>query len=694
MKKHLLLLVAIVLAVGTLHAQFANISPVPGSKFHNPETIIILRGENTFDESTVRSGAIFSVTGSLSGKHSARVKVADGGKIINLVPDVPFSYGETVTVTIGEGLKALDGKNLSGTSFTFDIKRAFTDEEKNLISVSRKEIDAADFPRKDHYDYALKGGPESGFPDFTIVTNTAPGEGEVFFSQFDIFGDGGDPHYCIIESDGDSVFGKYDTVNYNNFELNRNGYMTVYNDHDSSFVMIDSNYYVIDTFQMLGGYIADVHEFQIFPDGSRWMICYDPQYVDMTVYHPSYNPNALVYGLVIQKIDANNNLLFEWRSWDHFEITEADHVILSGAVIDYVHANAIEFEDDGTILLCSRHLSEITKINTNTGNIVWRWGGPSNEFTFINDADGMSYQHDIKRLSNGNVILFDNGNYHAPPRSSAKEYILDEVNKTATLVWSYYRPFGSGSVFSKAMGSAHRLPNGNTLICWGLVIGQTAAPSLTEVDAAGNIVWEMEINSPDAIYRARRYEWSPCARPSLHTVKATKITANSARIKWSAATNATRYSVQYRPQGSSTWTTKGTENLAKKINNLTPSTVYEYRVKSKCDNIATQSSGFTAIKTFTTAPLRAILNEEMEAPVVSVFPNPASESVQVQFMNGKDEEAVITIYDLTGKIVFQTNPLQEREGSYQLDISSLPSGIYMIGVKTASGGGIEKLVKQ
>ena len=63
------------------------------------------------------------------------------------------------------------------------------------------------------------------------------------------------------------------------------------------------------------------------------------------------------------------------------------------------------------------------------GRILWRLGGKNNEFTFVNDPERFSQQHSIRRIPNGHVMLFDNGNYHAVPHSRAVEYALDENAK-------------------------------------------------------------------------------------------------------------------------------------------------------------------------------------------------------------------------------------------------------------------------
>ena len=92
-------------------------------------------------------------------------------------------------------------------------------------------------------------------------------------------------------------------------------------------------------------------------------------------------------------------------------------------------------------------------------------GGPLNEFTFIDDPlHGFNKQHDVRRIENGNITLFDNGTQHEPMLSRAVEYEIDELNKTATLIWAYNHP---DNIVAVSMGSVQRLPNQNTLINWG-----------------------------------------------------------------------------------------------------------------------------------------------------------------------------------------------------------------------------------
>jgi arylsulfotransferase ASST/type IX secretion system substrate protein len=229
------------------------------------------------------------------------------------------------------------------------------------------------------------------------------------------------------------------------------------------------------------------------------LMCYDSQRVDMRALVPGGDSAATVIGLIVQEIDRDKNVVFQWRSWDHFQITDATHENLLARQIDYVHGNAIELDTDGNLLISSRHMDEITKISRTTGEIMWRLGGKNNQFTFLNDSAGFSHQHAIRRLANGNIILFDNGNYHTPQFSRAVEYRLDEGKKTAELVWQYRN---QPEAYGAAMGYAQRLENGNTLIGWG-----STNPSVTEVRPDGTKVFELTFDSGIFSYRAFRFPW-------------------------------------------------------------------------------------------------------------------------------------------------------------------------------------------
>lgn len=235
---------------------------------------------------------------------------------------------------------------------------------------------------------------------------------------------------------------------------------------------------------------------------------------------PGGNPAARVAASITQELDRSKNIVFQWRSWDSFSITDATHENLTAATIDYAHANSIDVDTDGNLLLSSRNMDEITKISRLTGRIMWRFGGRNNEFTFINDTLRFSHQHAVRRIQNGHITLFDNGNFHTPQFSRAAEYDINEETRTATLVWQYRN---NPDVFATALGYVERLDNGNTLIGWG-----AANPSVTEVRADGSKALELTLPNGVYSYRAFRFPWTstPTTAPTTGTPIAIALNQN------------------------------------------------------------------------------------------------------------------------------------------------------------------------
>jgi len=243
-----------------------------------------------------------------------------------------------------------------------------------------------------------------------------------------------------------------------------------------------------------GGYATDNHELRLTRRGTGILLGFDVRTMDLTGLGGS--PATQVIGNVLEEVDPAGQIRFVWNAFDHFSITDVDPSLsLTTPTLDWNHGNAIEVDQDGNYLVSFRHESEITKIDSRTGNVIWRWGGVKNQFTFAGDTLMFSFQHGIRRLWNGHYILFDNGNTHNPPFSRAVEYVLDQDAKTATLVWSY-RP--GPDIFSPFIGFAQRLANANTLVTFG------PQGTLHEVLPSGQLAWKLTLPPGNWIYRAYR----------------------------------------------------------------------------------------------------------------------------------------------------------------------------------------------
>jgi len=482
------------------------VSPAPGSALVSPHTTLLLRFSDPLDGSSL-SSTLISVVGNKSGSHEVSFVLAKGGTALVLRPRNPFAPGETVSAALSSGIRTSTGTLIAPVSWTFEVGSGqgsmdpFKSLQTELAGIVSGGGRVPAIPSTLNGSRTTTDTLPSDFPRVTLTASDNPAPGKIFICNFSYDPADPTPSYLqILDNTGAPVFYRKMPMTCFDFKVQENGSLTYYDSNHQSFTELDSTYNVVRSIACGNGYLTDIHELRILSDGDALLLAQDYETVDMSKIVNGGNPAAQVIGMIIQEIDPDGNVVFQWRSWDHFKITDAaPDINLNASSIDYVHSNALELDNDGNILLSSRHLDEITKIDRQTGDIIWRLGGKNNQFTFVNDPIGFSHQHCIRRLPSGNVILYDDGNLHVPAFSRACEYALDENGKTATLVWQYRN---NPDYYAPAMGSVQRLPNGNTLIGWG-----ATNPTLTEVRPDGSKALELTLPYNIFSYRSFKLPW-------------------------------------------------------------------------------------------------------------------------------------------------------------------------------------------
>tara|TARA_B110000881_G_scaffold150134_1_gene133146 strand:- start:1618 stop:2871 length:1254 start_codon:yes stop_codon:yes gene_type:complete len=341
-------------------------------------------------------------------------------------------------------------------------------------------------------------GQNDGYHNYEITINQNP-----FGSNLFIHTMGDQPRYIAIIDSSLSPSWFINSGEFGlDFKVNQN-YLTFFNKSNQNWIVLNDKMKEVDTLNCVNGYKADYHDIQLLQNGGYILQAYDSINVNMSEIVSGGNPNAIVIYLIIQEFDQNKNLIFEWNAWEHLNIADYTNLDLTRLRLTWMHGNSIEVDQDFHLLVSNRRSSEILKIDRNTGDVLWYLGGPNNDFTITNDSfNGFSKQHDVRRLSNGNILLFDNGNEHQPPISRVVEYSVNEINKSINLVWEFYHP---EQLLGLAMGSAQRLPNQNTLINWGIVNNNGAI--ITEVDYDKNIVLEIRYPLGVRCYKVRKEDW-------------------------------------------------------------------------------------------------------------------------------------------------------------------------------------------
>jgi hypothetical protein len=234
------------------------------------------------------------------------------------------------------------------------------------------------------------------------------------------------------------------------------------------------------------------HDLLLLADGSYWIMCDETHTMDLTAL--GGDANAQVTGTTIQHVDPAGTLLFEWSPFDHFLITDADPSVYQGtASVNWTHGNSFDFDTDGNLLVAFRSLSEITKINTLSGAVMWRMGGLRNEFTFEGSPNpGFVRQHNLRVVGPGRFIILDN--LGAGTESRYERYLVNADAHTATLEQSYG---STPPVMTIIGGSVQAVDADHYLVSFG------TEGRVELFDGSGVKLWAIEGN-PGYVFRAQR----------------------------------------------------------------------------------------------------------------------------------------------------------------------------------------------
>ncbi len=467
--------------------------PIPGAVEVSCSTDIGITGTAKFHPSVVADTSSFEVTGSRSGHHSGRIILSSDKTTAIFQPFAAFDLLETVQVQVH--IKFWNGGAI---------------------------LDTFQFTTEQHHPAPPPKGPPASttslLPEIVVTIDTNPTPGRLYLNSMGVPG-----MTNLLVTNEDGLLRRFTSADAWGFEPQPNGMWTYFSNVERTFISMDSSFTRIRSFQASNGALTDLHELRCTGDGGYVLMGQIQTTKDLRGVVIRGDSAATIISNVLQRFDDSDNLIFEWRGIDHYDVQDAVHENLTGPKVEFEHANSIDIDSVGNYLISNRYLSEITKIDGRTGAIIWRFGGAHNQFTLLNDSLPFSYQHDARTLPNGHILFLDNGNFRYNgklPESRAVEYALDTATMTAELVWQYRH---TPRVWASAMGSVQRLPNGNTLIGWGQNMalgapGTEPTVTATEVTKDGSVVFELALDNgvaPVYSYRVRKHAWvaPPSGRP-------------------------------------------------------------------------------------------------------------------------------------------------------------------------------------
>lgn len=494
----------------------AYLSPVPNSEHNSVNSSIIIRLNPEAGSANTKVKIYGSVSGTINGLR----KLSSDGKTIIIKPTNPFKFGEKVQVEI------LNEENLLVYSFSFYVEKEDF-EQQSLLKFRKINYEGSKISSVNSYVKVPKLITK-------IYNPSAIDKGKLFLSAYGVINQTFQSNptinssILIAENDGSLYYSKDIGSNkgagLTDFKMHSNGLMSypkvLKNYHwtggaEVIHMVMDKSFAVVDSFQMDNGYTAETHDFQMLPNGHTLLMAYYLVPIDLSKVVPGSHPNAYIDGAVVQELDAQKNVIFQWRTWDYLNPNSIPWHLVQGTtqqIINVFHLNSIRMDNDGNLLLGT--VSNGLKVSRQTGKVMWIIGGYMNQFTFSNvapnEAIGDFGGHTFQRLANGNILVLDNSPFpwqqgFGQISSEVVEYKIDEEKKTAELVWKY-KP--DKVISGWHAGSAQRLSNGNTLICWGGPPYENgiSIPIVTEVTQTGEKVFELFYDGTEhESYRAFRF---------------------------------------------------------------------------------------------------------------------------------------------------------------------------------------------
>lgn len=247
------------------------------------------------------------------------------------------------------------------------------------------------------------------------------------------------------------------------------------------------------------------HDFQRLPNGNtvylRWVKTPDDIARKVKGGIPGTELEGVMWSDAFREITPEGKVVWEWNGYEHLD-PEMDSICPLCWRAEWTHANSCFVLPNGDILTIFLTMNEVVIIDRQSGKIRWRWG-----------KGVLGHPHDPSMLSNGNILVFDNGAHR--PSDLNNHYgmigfsrVLEVDPKTETIVWEYKdeSPLHFNASF---MSGCQRLPNGNTLICEG------TTGRFFEITPDKELVWEYVnpiyamgepvVGYNNIVFRAHRY---------------------------------------------------------------------------------------------------------------------------------------------------------------------------------------------
>ncbi len=172
------------------------------------------------------------------------------------------------------------------------------------------------------------------------------------------------------------------------------------------------------------------------------------------------------------------------------------------------------------------------------------------------------------------------------------------------------------------------------------------------------------------------------------------VTMNTASLSWAATTNAISYRLQYKESTAPTWDTAISGDTDFVLVNLGMCTEHEYRVQAICQG---GQSEYSPSFVFMTACLSSTRSLPSDLEDWTIYPNPFSEVLGINFTLLKSSEVSFDIFATDGRKIMSRNGqfgAGQNSLAFSDQISALSPGLYFVKMETEKGVAVQKVIKK
>lgn len=228
----------------------------------------------------------------------------------------------------------------------------------------------------------------------------------------------------------------------------------------------------------------------------------------------------------------------------------------------------------------------------------------------------------------------------------------------------------------------------------------TTTTNTTGATRTGIITLTGNCGYTQTISVTQSYLASTCA--TITGASALSNSSTSATVNCTATGSPTFYRIYYKKSTATTWVWYGSyASVPVTVSGLAANTLYNFKVEAACSSTTTSATSVTvSAQTMPAANSKMIEGEENvsltdgtpdndDIEMIStnsndtwnVFPNPATDVLNVSVSSMNDNKLFVNVLDLSGRSIMQETA---ETTDFELNVSQLPVGMYILTVKNGN----------